>query len=27
MPMRGTCMDCSDEEVKAAVDHILDNSK
>lgn len=27
MPMRGTCMDCSDDEVKAAVDHILDNSK
>tara|TARA_B110000967_G_scaffold101329_1_gene103983 strand:- start:237 stop:683 length:447 start_codon:yes stop_codon:yes gene_type:complete len=27
MPMRGTCMDCSDDEVKAAVDHILDSSK
>jgi cytochrome c5 len=27
MPMRGTCMDCSDNEVKAAVDHILNNSK
>ena len=27
MPMRGTCMDCSDDEVKAAVDHILGNSK
>jgi cytochrome c5 len=27
MPMRGTCMDCSDDEVKAAVDHILDGSK
>jgi cytochrome c5 len=27
MPMRGTCMDCSDDEVIAAIDHILDNSK
>jgi cytochrome c5 len=27
MPMRGTCMDCSDVEVKAAVDHILEGSK
>ncbi len=27
MPMRGTCMDCSDDEVKAAVDHIVENSK
>ena len=27
MPMRGTCMDCSDNEVKAAIDHILNNSK
>ncbi|MBT6593872.1 MAG: cytochrome c5 family protein [Porticoccaceae bacterium] len=27
MPMRGTCMDCSDDEVMAAVDHILDGSK
>ena len=27
MPARGTCMDCSDDEVKAAIDHILDNSK
>ena len=27
MPMRGTCMDCSDDEVKAAVDHILEGSK
>ena len=27
MPARGTCMSCSDDEVKAAIDHILDNSK
>jgi cytochrome c5 len=27
MPMRGTCMDCSDDEVIAAIDHILDNSQ
>ena len=27
MPMRGTCMDCSDDEVIAAIDHSLDNSK
>ena len=27
MPARGTCMDCSDDEVKAAIDHILENSK
>ena len=27
MPMRGTCMDCSDDEVIAAIDHILNNSK
>lgn len=27
MPMRGTCMDCNDDDVKAAVDHILENSK
>lgn len=27
MPMRGTCMDCSDDEVIAAIDYILDNSK
>ena len=27
MPARGTCMDCSDDEVIAAIDHILDNSK
>jgi cytochrome c5 len=27
MPVRGTCMDCSDDEVIAAIDHILVNSK
>jgi cytochrome c5 len=27
MPARGTCMDCSDDEVIAAIDHILENSK
>jgi len=27
MPAKGLCMDCSDDEVKAAVDHILDGSK
>jgi cytochrome c5 len=27
MPARGTCMDCSDEEVIAAIDYLLDNSK
>lgn len=27
MPAKGLCMDCSDEEIKAAVDHILANSK
>jgi cytochrome c5 len=27
MPVRGTCMDCSDDEVIAAIDYILDNSK
>ena len=27
MPARGTCMDCSDDEVIAAIDYILDNSK
>lgn len=27
MPARGTCMDCSDDEVIAAIDHIIDNSK
>ncbi len=23
MPARGTCMDCSDDEIKAAIDHML----
>ncbi|MDA9599058.1 c-type cytochrome [bacterium] len=27
MPARGTCMDCSDDEVIAAIDYILGNSK
>lgn len=27
MPAKGLCMDCSDEEVKLAVDYIVDNSK
>lgn len=27
MPAKGLCMSCSDDEVKAAVDYILDNSK
>lgn len=27
MPAKGLCMDCSDEEIKASVDHILANSK
>lgn len=27
MPPRGTCMACSDDEIKAAVDHMLENSK
>lgn len=27
MPAKGLCMDCSDDEIKAAVDHILANSK
>tara|TARA_B110000495_G_scaffold195683_1_gene203530 strand:- start:803 stop:1237 length:435 start_codon:yes stop_codon:yes gene_type:complete len=27
MPARGTCMTCSDDEVKSAIDYILDNSK
>jgi cytochrome c5 len=27
MPARGTCMDCSDDEVIAAINYILDNSK
>lgn len=27
MPPRGLCMDCSDDEVKGAVDYMLENSK
>jgi cytochrome c5 len=27
MPPRGLCMDCSDDEVKVAVDYMLENSK
>ncbi|WP_445356343.1 c-type cytochrome [Microbulbifer sp. ANSA002] len=27
MPPKGLCMDCSDDEVKAAVDYMVDNSK
>ncbi len=27
MPAKGMCMDCSDDEVKHAVDHMVDNSK
>lgn len=27
MPPKGLCMDCSPSEMKAAVQHILDNSK
>ncbi|MFO7594167.1 MAG: cytochrome c5 family protein [Pseudomonadota bacterium] len=27
MPPRGTCGDCSDEELKAVVEYMLDNSK
>jgi cytochrome c5 len=27
MPAKGLCMDCSDDEVKAAVDYILEKSK
>ncbi len=27
MPPRGLCMDCTDDEVKGAVDYMLDNSK
>lgn len=27
MPAKGLCMDCSDDEVKASVDYILENSK
>ncbi|MDC9720006.1 MAG: c-type cytochrome [Gammaproteobacteria bacterium] len=27
MPAKGMCMDCSDDEIKDAVTHMLDNSK
>jgi len=27
MPPKGTCMDCSDEDLKAAIQYIIDNSK
>jgi len=27
MPPRGTCMDCSDDEIKATIDYILENSQ
>ncbi|NVK22306.1 MAG: cytochrome c5 family protein [Kangiellaceae bacterium] len=27
MPPKGTCADCSDDEIKAVVDHMLENSK
>ena len=27
MPAKGLCMDCSDDEIKATVDYILENSK
>ena len=27
MPARGTCMDCSDDELRAAMDYMLDASK
>jgi cytochrome c5 len=27
MPPKGTCMDCSDEDLKAAIQYIVDNSK
>lgn len=27
MPPKGLCMDCSDEELKAAIDYLLDNAK
>jgi len=27
MPPKGMCMDCSDDEIKAAVDYIADNSQ
>ena len=27
MPAKGLCMDCSDDEIKASVDYMVDNSK
>ena len=27
MPAKGLCMDCSDDELKAAVDYMVDGSK
>ena len=27
MPARGTCASCSDDEIKAAIEHMVDNSK
>lgn len=27
MPAKGLCMDCSDDEIKAGVDHMLENSQ
>jgi cytochrome c5 len=27
MPPKGTCMDCTDEQLKAAVEYMVDNSK
>jgi len=27
MPPKGTCMDCTDEQMKAAVEYMVDNSK
>lgn len=27
MPPRGTCSDCSDEEIKGAIEYMVDNSK
>lgn len=27
MPAKGLCFDCSDDEIKAAVDHLVSNSK
>ena len=27
MPAKGTCMNCSDEELQAAVDYIIDSSQ